>query len=48
MTLAEVARTLSLKDAQTADRRIRDVLSKVRELLDVEIKVSGKTQEKSV
>lgn len=48
LTLAAVARTLSLKDAQTADRRIHEALARIRELLGVQIKVGGKTEAKSV
>jgi RNA polymerase sigma factor (sigma-70 family) len=48
MTLAEVAKMFSLKDAQTADRRIRDALARVRELLGVEAEVAGNAAAKSV
>lgn len=42
LTLREVAELLDLKDAQTADRRIREVLEKLRQEL------SGKTDSASV
>ena len=48
LTLAEVAKMLSLKVAQTADRRIREAMGRIRELLGVEIKVAGKTEARSV
>jgi hypothetical protein len=34
LTLAQVARLTGLKDAQTADRRLREVLEDLRERLD--------------
>jgi RNA polymerase sigma factor (sigma-70 family) len=48
LTLAQVARVLGLKDPQTADRRIREVLARVREYLGVHPEAGGKRLAKSV
>ena len=48
LTLAEVARVLALKDAQTADRRIREALARLREHLGTGAGADGKVAVKSV
>jgi len=48
LRLLEVARLVGLKDAQTADRRIRDAIEKLREKLGVRTAVRGKTKSASV
>ena len=46
--LAEVASLVGLKDAQTADRRIRDALEKVRRALGISRPIAGKRKSVSV
>jgi len=48
LPLAQVARILSLQDAQTADRCIREALAKVREYLGVTTKAEEKAHARSV
>jgi RNA polymerase sigma factor (sigma-70 family) len=48
LPFVEVARLLALKDAQTADRRIRDVLDRLREKLAVHGVLLGKRKSASV
>jgi len=48
LSFVQVARLLGLKDAQTADRRIRDVLERLREKLGVHGVVLGKRKSASV
>jgi DNA-directed RNA polymerase specialized sigma subunit len=48
LSFVEVARLLGLKDAQTADRRIRDVLERLREKLGVYDVLVGKRKSASV
>lgn len=48
LTLREVARVLGLKDAQAADRQIRDVLAKLRDALGAQASAKGKTHAASV
>jgi RNA polymerase sigma factor (sigma-70 family) len=48
LSLAEVASLVGLKDAQTADRRIRDVLEKVRNGLGISKSIAGKCKSVSV
>jgi RNA polymerase sigma factor (sigma-70 family) len=46
--LRELAAVVGLKDAQTADRRIRETLAKLREKLGIKQPLSGKTRPASV
>jgi RNA polymerase sigma factor (sigma-70 family) len=48
LTLQQVARLVGLKDAQTADRRLRDIIDHLREALGVERFVRGKAKAASV
>lgn len=48
LTLQQVARLVGLKDAQTADRRLRDIIDHLRQALGVERLVRGKTKPASV
>ena len=48
LTLLEIARLTKLKDAQTVDRRIRDILEKVRRDLESAGGAHGKTESMSV
>jgi RNA polymerase sigma factor (sigma-70 family) len=48
LTLQEIARLTDLKDAQTADRRIRDILEKLRKQLNPSFDERGKTGTASV
>jgi RNA polymerase sigma factor (sigma-70 family) len=48
LTLSGIARIMSLKDAQTADRRIREILEKLRKHLIYYSGASGKTGAESV
>jgi RNA polymerase sigma factor (sigma-70 family) len=48
MTLRGIARLMDLKDAQTADRRIRDILEKLRRMLNLTYGARGKTGAPSV
>jgi RNA polymerase sigma factor (sigma-70 family) len=48
LTLQQVARLVGLKDAQTADRRLRDIIDHLRQALGVEHLVRGKTKTASV
>jgi len=48
LTLLEIARLVELKDAQTVDRRIRDILEKLRRDLESAGGAHGKTESMSV
>jgi RNA polymerase sigma factor (sigma-70 family) len=48
LTLAQVARMVSLQDAQAADRRIRGALAKIREHLGVTTETEEKAHARSV
>lgn len=48
LTLEQVARLVGLKDAQTADRRLRDVIDHLRQLLGIDNFVRGKPRSASV
>ena len=48
LTLQQVARLVGLKDAQTADRRLRDIIEHLRQLLGVGEFVPGKIKPASV
>ena len=48
LTLAQVAKLLSLRDAQAADRRIRGALVKIREYLGVTMEAEEKAHARSV
>ena len=48
LTLQQVARLVGLKDAQTADRRLRDIIDHLRQQLGVENFVRGKPKTASV
>jgi len=48
LTLQQVARLVGLKDAQTADRRLRDVLEHLRQVLSIKHFVPGKIKAASV
>jgi RNA polymerase sigma factor (sigma-70 family) len=48
LTLQQVARLVGLKDAQTADRRIRDIINHLRQALGIEHVVPGKPKPASV
>ena len=48
LTLLEIARLTELKDAQTVDRRIRDLLEKLRRELELAGGAHGKTESMSV
>jgi RNA polymerase sigma factor (sigma-70 family) len=48
LTLQQVAKLLGLKDAQTADRRLRDIIEHLRQVLGVKQFVPGKVKPASV
>lgn len=48
LTLQQVAKLVGLKDAQTADRRLRDIIDHLRQLLGVAHLVRGKPRAASV
>ena len=48
LTLQQVARLVGLKDAQTADRRLRDIIDHLRQTLGLEHLVRGKPKPASV
>ena len=48
LTLQQVARLVGLKDAQTADRRLRDIIDHLRRALGIEHLVRGKPKPASV
>jgi len=48
LTLQQVARLVGLKDAQTADRRLRDIIDHLRQALGLEHLVRGKPRPASV
>jgi RNA polymerase sigma factor (sigma-70 family) len=48
LTLQQVARLVGLKDAQTADRRLRDIIDHLQQALGVEHFVRGKAEVTSV
>jgi RNA polymerase sigma factor (sigma-70 family) len=48
LTLQQVARLVGLKDAQTADRRLRDIIEHLRQVLGVKHFVPGKIKPASV
>ncbi len=48
LTLQQVAALVGLKDAQTTDRRIREIVDKVRARLGVTLPVRGKANAASV
>lgn len=48
LTLQQVARLVGLKDAQTADRRLRDIIDRLRKTLGMEHPVRGKPEPASV
>jgi RNA polymerase sigma factor (sigma-70 family) len=48
LTLQQVARLVGLKDAQTADRRLRDIIDHLRQALGMEHLVRGKPKPASV
>lgn len=48
LTLQQLARLVGLKDAQTADRRLRDIMDHLRQALGVKAFVSGKIKPVSV
>jgi len=48
LTLQQVARLVGLKDAQTADRRLRDIIDHLRQALGMEDLVRGKPRPASV
>ena len=48
LTLQQVARLVGLKDAQTADRRLRDIIEHLRQALGVEHFLPGKIKPASV
>lgn len=48
LTLQQVARLVGLKDAQTADRRLRDIIDHVRHTLGIQLLVRGKPKPASV
>ena len=48
LTLQQVARLVGLKDAQTADRRLRDIVDHLRQALGIEHLVRGKPKPASV
>ena len=48
LTLQQVAKLVGLKDAQTADRRLRDIIDHLRQLLGIEHLVRGKPKPASV
>lgn len=48
LTLQQVARLVGLKDAQTADRRLRDIIDHLRQALGVEHFIRGKPKTASV
>ena len=48
LTLQQVARLVGLKDAQTADRHLRDILEQLRQVLGVKHFVPGKIKAASV
>lgn len=48
LTLQQVARLVGLKDAQTADRRLRDIVEHLRQLLGIEHFIPGKIKPASV
>jgi RNA polymerase sigma factor (sigma-70 family) len=48
LTLRQVARLVGLKDAQTADRRLRDIIDHLRQALGMEHLVRGKPRPASV
>jgi len=48
LTLQQVAKLVGLKDAQTADRRLRDIIDHLRQALGIEHLVRGKPKPASV
>jgi RNA polymerase sigma factor (sigma-70 family) len=48
LTLQQVAKLVGLKDAQTADRRLRDIIEQLRQALGVKHFVAGKIKPASV
>lgn len=48
LTLQQVANLVGLKDAQTADRRLRDIIDHLRQALGIEGQVRGKPRPASV
>lgn len=48
LTLHQVARLVGLKDAQTADRRLRDIIDRLRQTLGMEHLLRGKPKPASV
>jgi len=46
--LQQVARLVGLKDAQTADRRLRDIIDHLRRALGIQHLVRGKPKPASV
>jgi RNA polymerase sigma factor (sigma-70 family) len=48
LTLQQVAKLVGLKDAQTADRRLRDIIDHLRQALGIENLVRGKPKPASV
>lgn len=48
LTLQQVARLVGLKDAQTADRRLREIIDHIRQTLGIEHLVRGKPKPASV
>jgi RNA polymerase sigma factor (sigma-70 family) len=48
LTLQQVAKLVGLKDAQTADRRLRDIIDQLRQALGMEHLVRGKPKPASV
>jgi RNA polymerase sigma factor (sigma-70 family) len=48
LTLQQVARLVGMKDAQTADRRLRDIVDHLRKALGIEHLARGKTRPASV
>lgn len=48
LTLQQVAKLVGLKDAQTADRRLRDIIDHIRTTLGLEYPVRGKPKPASV
>jgi RNA polymerase sigma factor, sigma-70 family len=48
LTLQQVAKLVGLKDAQTADRRLRDIIDHLRQALGIQQHVRGKPRPASV
>ncbi len=48
LTLQQVAKLVGLKNAQTADRRLREIIDHLRQALGVEAPVRGKPKPASV